>query len=318
MAGSINVDLLVEVPHLPVRGETVAARRLHQQVGGKGANQAVAGARAGARVVLYGCVGDDVWGERALSYLREEQVETGFVRVTPGETTGLAVITVDKDGHNTIAVVPGANGSLPDSLPPDLSEAMPSFAAVVVQFEIPSPALGALYRRVEQVRCSHGVRAPRLIVNPSPLVRQSLPDPGLADLLIVNEVEASELSGVDVADPRRAALAARRLAESVRPGGAVVVTLGPQGAVVWEVSGACWHVPALPVRAVDSTGAGDVFTGVLVAALISGRGLVAAARLAVAASGLCVTRHGVQQAIPRRADIERALARVPGPVLLAE
>lgn len=322
VVGSVNVDLLVKVDRLPVRGETVAARDLEQQLGGKGANQAVAAAQLGARVALYGCVGADAWGERAREHLQRAGVETAWVRAVAGVPTGLAVITVDAEGHNTIAVLAGANGALLAEPPAEVEAALGCLAAVVVQFEVPSAALQGLYGRMARQR-GRGSQ-PWLVVNPSPCRPEALPPPGLADLLVVNEVEAAVLTGLAADDPASAAVAARRLAEDLRPGGAAVVTLGAQGAVAWgpawlgdarEPAG-CWHVGALPVQAVDSTGAGDVFTGALAARLAAGQAVPEALRFAVAAAGLCVTRYGVQDAIPTREQAEQALPDVPGTVLL--
>jgi ribokinase len=330
--GSLNTDISLLVPHLPAPGETVlAAAAATFGAGGKGANQAVAAARLGAAVSMVGCCGDDEFGARLRAGLAAEGIGVTGLRAVPGVASGLALITVDPAGENSIAVAAGANGLAGDA------EVAAAFAqpcdALVLSAEIPVPVLGAALRRAR----ADGVRT---VLNLAPVPE------GPAGLLaecpswhVVNAQEAAVLAGrgwkggggADAggggqgewkggggADARgggqgepggapaqdeaaRGRDAAAGLAAGLG-GGHVVVTLGAAGAALAGPSGTA-VVPGFPVTAVDTVGAGDAFVGALAVALASGLDPAAAVTAACAAGAAAATRRGAQAALPRPADV---------------
>jgi ribokinase len=292
--GSINTDLVVRVPRLPRPGETVLGGEFAVYGGGKGANQAIAAARAGAPVVMVGCLGDDAYGDERLADLGREGVDTSGVRRLAGSASGVALIGVDAAGQNSIMVASGANALAGV----EMATALPLAAGDVLltQLELPLPVVAAGLATARRA-------GTLVLLNAAPMhptAADLLPD---LDLLVVNEVEAADLLGESVAVTETATLA--RLAK--RGPRRIVVTLGKEGAVVWE-DGQMARVPALPVEPVDTTGAGDTFCGVLAAGLAAGDDLAAAVRRAVVAGGLAVTRAGAQSSLPRRAEIDAVLA----------
>ncbi len=288
--GSINVDVIVPVPHLPRPGETVLGGAYSLLPGGKGANQAVAACRAGADVAIAGAVGNDAFATVALDPLRRAGVDTRLVR-TLDMPTGCAAIMVGESGENIIAVASGANAAVRCDQVPDA--VLGPGLVLVAQMEVPPAETAATIRRVRAAGGSVVLNlAPALALAPGLL--------GEIDLLVANEREAATLG----ADP--VPLAAR-----LRQG--LVVTRGAAGAVAYLCSGATIAVPALPVVAIDTTGAGDTFVGVLAAALDRGMPLEAGLRRASAAAGLACLASGAQSAMPDLAAIERAVARLSRP-----
>jgi len=296
--GSLNTDISLPVPHLPAPGETVlAAAAATFGAGGKGANQAVAAARLGGAVRMAGCLGDDEFGARLRAGLAAEGIDVTGLRAIPGAASGLALITVDPAGENSIAVAPGANGLAGEA------EVAAAFAqpcdVLVLSAEIPAPALATALRRARADRV-------RTVLNLAPVPREAAAllaeGPGW---LVVNAQEAAAVAGQpadDVPDdPARArAVAARLAAEPI--GAEVVVTLGAAGAVLAGPSGTA-AVPGFTVTAVDSVGAGDAFVGALAVALASGLGPPAAVTAACAAGAAAATRRGAQEGLPRPADV---------------
>jgi ribokinase len=276
VVGSLNQDITVEADRRPDGGETVLGRSVAIAPGGKGANQAVAAARAGARVAMVGCVGADAAGDALLAGLRAAGVDTAGVRALDDTASGTALIVVDATGENSIVVVPGANARLSAA---DVERALGTQAAVVLaQLEVPEEAVVAAARS-----------AGRFVLNASPV--RPLPAALLeaADPLIVNAGEAAAITGVDGADPQ--ALAAAALALGVR---SIVITLG--------AGGACWTTPewsiarpAPAVDVVDTTGAGDVFAGMLAARLSRSADPEAALGAAVEAGAAAVRWRGAQE-----------------------
>ena len=323
VVGSANLDVVLGVEEVPRAGETVLARSRAEHVGGKGLNQAVAAARCGAATTFVGAVGDDGAGQRLREVLAEAGVDVR-ARLLDGPT-GTAFITVSATGENAIVVDAGANAGLTDLTPAELATVRGA-GHLLCQLEVPLPTVAAA---AEVATAAEGV----VVLNPSPV--QPLPAPllGRVHVLLVNEHEAAALAGggagggpggdADGAVGRARSLA-RRLLEDVP---AVVVTLGPRGALVAVRDGSPdgVHVPGLEVEAVDTTGAGDAFSGALVAALEDARaqgtrrsgsapdeaGLVAAARVATAAAALSVQRHGAAASSPHRADVEALLREGP-------
>lgn len=292
VVGSLNMDLVLQVAHAPGPGETVLAQALHLVPGGKGGNQAVACARQGARVHLFGRVGGDAYGHTLRTSLAQDGIDHSGVQTDPTETTGVAAITVEATGQNRIVVVPGANGRF-ELDTQALGAVLAQAHSLVLQFETPLPQVLAAARQAFAADC-------RVLLNPSPI--QSLPD-GLWPLvhtLVVNEVEAAALAGTAVETVADAAVAAQTL-RGLGPA-QVVVTLGAAGAVAADTLGSTHH-PGMAVKAVDTTAAGDTFLGALAVALARGEPLNAAVRDGIRAAALCVTQAGAQPSIPTRAAV---------------
>ncbi|MEU7239504.1 ribokinase [Streptomyces sparsogenes] len=297
VVGSANADLVIGVDRRPAAGETVLGSDLAVHPGGKGANQAVAAARLGARTALLARVGDDAHGRLLLESQRAAGVDTAGVLVG-GAPTGVALITVDPSGDNSIVVSPGANARLrPDDVRA-AADLLASARVVSVQLEIPLETVAAV---AEAVRTAGGATGPRLVLNPSPPA--PLPAEVLAacDPLVLNEHEARFLLGEDPAGREEApeAWAAALLARGPR---SVVVTLGAGGALVADRDRTVL-VPSLPVEAVDTTGAGDAFTGALAWRLGVGDDLETAVRFAVRVGAAAVTRAGAQESFPTAEEV---------------
>jgi ribokinase len=293
--GSSNLDLTFRVPRLPGPGETLPGSGLLVGFGGKGANQAVTAARLGAEVVFVSCVGDDDFGERMLRHYAQEGIATSFIRRIPKVSTGSAAILVDDAARNSIVVVAGANAHLETGDVAGAAEALRSVRVLLAQRETPLEAT------LEAFRIARAVGA-TTILNPAPAL--PLPDEALrwADLCVPNETEAAVLTGCPVGTAEEAETTARVLLD--RGCGAVILTRGDQGALLADRNG-CRHVPAVPVRAVDTTGAGDAFLGALAVALAEGQDLDRAVGWARLAAALSVTRPGAQSSFPTRTEVEK-------------
>ena len=299
--GSINVDLVFSVPHLPEAGETVVGENYEVLHGGKGANQAVAAARAGAKVEMVGCVGSDAFARDSIRTLRESGVGVSHVRAVDGPT-GCAAIGVDACGNNQILVAAGANGRVDGGLVPDALIARAD--TVLLQMEVPPAANWQVIRRIKRTNA-------RVILNAAPAT--GVPDDilPLLDLLVVNALEAqavADAAGLDSSDPSRCA---RTLAE--RFGIPVAVTLGAEGATLYD-GGNALKVPSRRIEPVDTTGAGDTFCGVLAAALDQGLDLAAAVTRANAAGTLSCLKPGARGGMPTAAEIDAVLRPATTPV----
>jgi ribokinase len=297
--GSSNTDMSVHLARIPRPGETVLGGAFMSAAGGKGANQAVAAARAGGKVAFIARVGADALGSQALAGLRREGINVRCVVRDPRAPSGVALIFVGRDGENSIAVASGANARL---VPADLKQAtklIRSAAVVVAQLESPLPTVQAAARMAARA----GVP---FILNPAPA--RALPDALLRQVAILtpNETEAELLTGITVTDAATAARAAAQLRQ--RGVGTVIITLGSRGAFLSGV-GAQRLVPGFRVKAVDATAAGDTFNGALAVALAEAQDLPAAIRFANAAAALSVTRLGAQPSAPARHAIDRMLRR---------
>ncbi|QEU94998.1 ribokinase [Streptomyces kanamyceticus] len=286
--GSANMDLVAYVAKAPQRGETVTGREFRTVPGGKGANQAIAAARAGATVSMIGAVGTDAYGTRLRSTLEHSGVDTDLLR-TVETSTGTAHIVVDDDGGNSIVVIPGANGSL-TALAPGDEGLIASADALLLQLEVPVDGVLAAARAARR----HGVRT---VLTPAPA--QPLPPELLAatDLLLPNEHEAAALTGI-TDDPHAAAGA---LLSQVPE---VVITLGSRGSLYAARGAEPVVVPARRVTAVDTTGAGDTFAGTLAVALAEGDSVTEALGWASAAAALSVQRTGASASMPYRSEID--------------
>ncbi|WP_244409346.1 ribokinase [Streptomyces albofaciens] len=287
VVGSANADLTVRVARRPGAGETVHGSDLVESAGGKGANQAAAAARLGGRVGLLARVGDDAYGELLLDAQRAAGTDVSQVIAAPGTRTGTAMIIVGPDGDNSIVVSPGANAALTPADVAAAREVIAGSAAVSLQFEVPMETVRATAATAVET-------GTRVVLNPSPTPDRL--DPELlaaADPLVVNEHEAQQLAG-------RAEGGPEDWARALRDQGArsVVVTLGGDGALVVDGGGRSERVPGVKVEPVDTTGAGDAFTGALAVRLARGDSLPDAARFAVRVGAAAVTKAGAQPSYP--------------------
>jgi ribokinase len=295
--GSINLDLVTRVPRLPSPGETLIGSGFASYPGGKGANQALAAARAGAGVRMYGAVGCDAAAAGALALLRAASVDIAGIRAVDA-STGCATILVDDAGENAIVVVPGANERAdPDAVP---DAALTPGAVLLLQQEIPAPANAALAARASRA-------GTRIVLNAAParpLDRELL---AMIATLIVNESEAAAL-GPLLGWPGEAGTFAAAAAAAI-DGLEVVVTRGAAGAISVRGHDRI-HLPAPNVQVIDTTGAGDAFVGAFAAALEAGDDRRRALSIAIAAGSLACTMHGAQPALPTRESIEALLLSV--------
>lgn len=302
VVGSSNTDMVIRVPQLPAPGETVLGGTFSTAGGGKGANQAVAAARAGGDASLVACVGRDAFGDAALAAFAAAGINTDHCVVDPQAPSGVAQILVDAQGENSIAVAPGANACLQPRHIEKASRLLEKAAVVLLQLETPMETVLAAARRASQADAV-------VILNPAPA--QNLPAElyPLLQLLTPNETEVALLTGVQVRDPASAAAAADILHQ--RGVGSVLITRGARGVYLSQSDGQGTPLrsefPGFPVTAVDSTAAGDVFNGCLAVALTEGLRLPQAIRFAQAAAALSVQKHGAQTSAPTRAAIESFL-----------
>ena len=296
VVGSINIDLVATSDRLPVPGETIFGNVFNTFFGGKGANQAVAAAKLGYPVVMIGKVGEDVFGSQLIDGLRQAGVETQFVGRAAG-ASGVALILTDQHGENSIVVVPGANGKL---MPSDLErqeDFLQDAGIILTQLEIPLATVEAL----GHIATKHQVP---LVLDPAPA--RALPSSILRNVrwITPNEVETRHLlqeSGPEL--PEREA-AEQLLAAGVSH---VVLKLGARGALVVENAKTQTPVPGFPVKAVDTTGAGDAFNAAFAVALMRGQTAPEAARFANAVAAISVTRRGAQPSMPDAKEVETFL-----------
>jgi len=292
--GSTNVDQIGTVPRLPGPGETVAGGIFSMAAGGKGANQALAARRAGAQVRHVSAVGEDSFAITALALLDEGGVDLSGVRKVPG-STGVAMIFVDADGENCIAVLPGANGMV-SAADADAALAGLEGGIMLVQQEIPQAATA---RALELAR-AQGIVS---ILNTAPYLESTRALAPKAAIVVANETEFALLSGRNLDELDRA------MSEWAREHNqTVIVTLGGDGAKA-ATSDAFIHTPAMPITPIDTVGAGDTFCGYLAAGLDAGLDLQAAMRWATVAASLACLTPGAQPAIPLAADVDAALER---------
>jgi ribokinase len=293
VAGSVNMDVVARAARHPLPGETLAGETVAFLPGGKGANQAVAARRAGAETALLARLGADAFGESLRAFLKENGINTALTGTASGAATGTALIVVDGAAQNTIVVIPGANALLS---PQDVAAAdFSGFGVCVAQFEIPMETVIAAFRKA---RAAGAIT----LLNPSPsrIVPPELLD--CTDILVVNETELAQQSGLETAPTEEAAILAA--AEKIRAGRAlrIVATLGRDGLVFLDEKGA-GRISGRKVAAVDTTGAGDCFAGVLAAKIAAGVSFREALAMANIAASLSVQRHGAAPSMPQEADI---------------
>jgi ribokinase len=290
--GSSNVDMVVKTDRHPLPGETRLGGVFFMNAGGKGANQAVAAARLGAHVTLVTKVGNDIFGAQTIEGFRKENINTDYVFVDESASSGTALIVVNKDGENSIVVAPGANANL---LPADIDKVKVIAAAeiLLLQLEIPLETISAV---VKMATANHQ----KVIINPAPA--QKLSDELLNGLFLItpNETEASLLTDIIVEDEATASRAARVfLNKGVKN---VIITLGKNGAY-FQNEHLKFKIDARAVKALDTTAAGDTFSGALAVAITERMSWKQAIKFAVNAATISVTRMGAQTSIPYRSEI---------------
>lgn len=291
--GSSNTDMVIKTDKFPLPGETVIGESFMMNQGGKGANQAVAAARMGGDVIFISKVGSDFFGAKSIELYKKEGLNTDYISVDEEHLSGVAFITIDSKGENSIIVAPGANASLVDD---DIDKALhviENADLILMQCEIP-------IKTVEYVVGIAHEKGVKVILNPAPA--HVIPDELLRKLYLIvpNEIEAEVLSGVKISDWDTAKKAAESL--GLRGVDNVVITLGEMGALVKQAD-SYTEVPALKVKAVDTTAAGDTFCGALTVALASGSSMIEAVRLANRCSSISVTRMGAQNSIPYKDEL---------------
>lgn len=297
IVGSVTADVTTFSGRLPARGETILGDEFTLMLGGKGANQAVAAGRSGARTSFVGCVGDDLFHDLVVDGLTEAGVDLAHLRTVPGPT-GIAHIRVDASAQNDIVMVPLANAALSaEQIDEALAALAPTTSVLLTQLETPS----ALTAHITAQAREHGMT---VILDPAPAAELDAALWRSIDIVTPNETEASLISGIEVTDALSAERAGRWFLD--QGVGAAVITLAGQGSCVVTADGAT-IVPPFPVEAVDTTAAGDAYAGYLGAALANGSSLSDAVRLATAAGALAVTKQGASPSLPHRAEVEAFL-----------
>jgi ribokinase len=298
VVGSSNVDLIMKMDRLPKRGESITGAEFMQVFGGKGANQAVAAARAGGSVAFVNCVGDDSYGQSITANMKNAGIQTDFVFVESRVASGTALIMVGGQGENYLSIAPGANYRLSRAHLDQAAHTIQNAALVVLQYEILEDTL---YYAID---LAHSAGKP-VMFNLAPAQSFREEYLGKIDYFLANETETETLVGFPVDSTTAIELAAQALlAKGPRT---VIITLGAGGSYVANAD-VCAFVPAFPVKAVDTTAAGDVFAGSLAVALVEGKPLLDGVRFASAASAIAVTRLGAQTSIPTRDEIEAFLS----------
>ena len=297
--GSINADHILNLNSFPTPGETVTGSHYQVAFGGKGANQAVAAGRSGANIAFIACTGDDDIGERVRKQLASDNIDIAPVSVISGEATGVALIFVNAEGENVIAIHAGANAALSPALVEAQHDRIAQASALLMQLDSPIESVLA----AAKIARRHNTT---VALNPAPA--RELPDEllSLVDIITPNETEAEKLTGIRVENDEDAAKAALALhAKGIHT---VLITLGSRG--VWaSVNGEGHRVPGFKVDAVDTIAAGDTFNGALITALLEETPLPEAIRFAHAAAAIAVTRKGAQPSVPWREEIEAFLGQ---------
>ena len=292
--GSSNTDMVVKTERLPAPGETILGGTFLMNAGGKGANQAVAAARLGGNVTLVANVGNDLFGKQSILQFKQENINTNFISVDPAYPSGVALINVNAQGENCIAVAPGANGQLTPELLKTFFENIKSPAIAVIQLEIPITTVEYIVEKCRQWSIL-------VILNPAPA--HVLSNEVLRNIFLItpNETEAELLTGIRITDNVSAQKAARIFHEIGVPN--VVLTLGERGAY-WSSPNGSGLVSVPVVSAMDTTAAGDCFNGALAVALAEERLLDDAVKFACKAASLSVTRMGAQSSMPTRKEVD--------------
>jgi ribokinase len=302
--GSSNTDMVIKTEKIPVPGETILGGTFLLNPGGKGANQAVAASRLGGKVTFITKRGNDLFGNQAIGIFMREGIDSQYVVKDPDLPSGVALITVDSSGENSIVVAPGSNGNLQKEDIPMKVFTSKKFGIILLQLEIP-------IETVEYAVITASQNGIKVLLNPAPA--QALSDILLSNIWLMtpNEVEAENLTGVCINDIPSADKAATKLIEKGVKN--VIITLGETGAYVKSESFA-GLVPSVKVQAVDTTAAGDVFNGALAVALSEGKEMKEAVIFAIKAASISVTRMGAQASAPYRNEVDPSLIGAASPL----
>ncbi|MDY4385860.1 ribokinase [Pectobacterium aroidearum] len=295
--GSINADHILNLEQFPRPGETVIGEQYSVAFGGKGANQAVAAGRSGADIAFIACVGDDDIGARICQQLSKDNIDVSSVEAISGETTGVALIFVNADAENMIAINAGANAAVTSDYLRRHQQHIIDASALLMQLESPLETV------IAAAKLAHEHQT-KVILNPAPA--RELPDEllSLVDMITPNETEAQFLTGITVETEDDAARAAEVLHDKGIE--TVLITLGSRG--VWlSENGQGQRIPGYRVKAVDTIAAGDTFNGALVTALLENKPMSSAVKFAHAAAAIAVTRRGAQPSVPWREEIDEFL-----------
>ncbi|MFB3890511.1 MAG: ribokinase [Phycisphaerae bacterium] len=300
VVGSINMDLVARAPRMPAPGQTVLGNSFMTSPGGKGANQAVALARLGARCRFIGRVGTDAFGEQLLAAMKQEGIDCTDVMATPEAPTGVALIIVDAKGENSIVVAPGANHMVTPDDVFSREEAFKLAGVVLLQLELPLPTVRAAIDVARRNGC-------RIILDPAPAPATIPAELCRVDIITPNVTEAQVLTGRSATDERGDKLVASDLIE--RGAQCAVLKLGARGSLVVMADGHFYTVPPYKVEVVDTTAAGDAFTAALAMGVACGKSMRDAARFANAAGALACTKLGAQASMPTLDDVKAFMIR---------
>jgi ribokinase len=298
IVGSSNTDMVIKTSHLPVPGETILGGTFLMNPGGKGANAAVSAARLGANVVFICKTGNDVFGNQSVQIFKDAGIDVSHIVTDVEKPSGVALITVDRDGENCIVVASGANATLSPQDLTCIEDLISSSDVVLMQLEIPLSTV----QHVAALAFQKGVK---VILNPAPACE--LPQEMLryVNIITPNKTEAEMLTGIRVIDLQSAKSAAHALeSKGIET---VIITLGNMGALVLH-DNVYSHIPAVPVDAIDTTAAGDVFNGALAVGLSGGKDIVDATRFASVAAAISVTKLGAQASAPYKQELETFIA----------
>jgi ribokinase len=297
VVGSANTDMVIKTDKFPLPGETILGGKFFMFPGGKGANQAVAASRLGGNVTFITRVGNDIFGEQALQHFKTEGIRTDYIVSDSQHPSGVALITVDSNGENTIVVAQGSNGALS---PDDVQKAAGEFDQIeilLMQLEIPLETVVHAAKLAKY-------RGKKVILNPAPAMALPAELLGYLHIITPNKTETEMLTSVKINDIHSTKMAAEKIREKGVAN--VIITLGSQGAYIYNDDGGRL-IPTPIVRAVDTTAAGDVFNGALAVAISEGEGLDAAVEFANRAAALSVTKMGAQASAPFRKELIQTL-----------
>ena len=294
VVGSSNTDMVIKAAHLPGPGETIIGKNFFMNPGGKGANQAVAAARLGGNVTFICKTGNDIFGKQSVELFEEEGINTSYLLSDSKNPSGVALITVDDNAENCIVVASGANATLSRADLQKLKHVIEESMIVLMQLEIPLDT-------VEYVAKTATAKGVRVLLNPAPACNLSDDLLKCISVITPNKTEAEMLTGIKV----NSINSARQAAQKIRDRGVetVIITLGNDGALVLH-EGSFTHIPAVAVKAVDTTAAGDVFNGALAVSLSENRDILTATTIACQASAISVTRMGAQSSAPFRKEVD--------------